>query len=326
MGEYFLSITGPRALRMLHLTKSQFRSTKCEGMPPRAQGSVRDSMVNELRTPLFEWPIQIELPFFVRAHHIGRFLPRTHRAQALEGMEGNGGRDNSRVDKPCVRGDVVTMVLAHTALQGKVAIRFSWNLARAPYTAGCWLLPFPAHIEYILLPHIAAQYAYAVRVTSMKVLVIQGESLDEVPHSLCLADWPIGTPFLVRSCPSESLRLALPRGSKSLCICNPTDFPGRALYVEPSLGLPLTLLQVMVVQAMRDRSGYRECRSFLLTATVGPIPSQTRLLGECFADQTNILMALPCATPEDVVTEFFFPPEPGIGNREPERTPGFKAC
>ena len=90
-----------------------------------------------------------------------------------------------------------------------------------------------------------------------------------VPLLSFLIDWPVGTVFVAVSFPSiEQMVEAHPVlvGSycnRQLCVVNPPDSPlPLDLTIDPML--PVLMLQVLIVQLMRQRSGYLENRAFVL--------------------------------------------------------------
>ena len=99
-------------------------------------------------------------------------------------------------------------------------------------------------------------------------VVVQGLTFA-VPLVSFLIDWPVGTLLIAVAFPSfEHMVEAHPvlvgsYFSRRLCVINPPDgmLPFN-LTIDPML--PVLMLQILIVQHMRQRSGYLESRAFVL--------------------------------------------------------------
>ena len=191
-------------------------------------------------------------------------------------------------------GDLMSFILLGISSRGRVLLQYCWGIS--PHTAGIWSLTYPAHIEYELFPHIIRLCAYDAHIILTRVLIILSPRIALVPADLCLANWPLGAPFLVRAYRSTLILHSLHSEAidghiLSLCLCNPSDLPGQALYLQPRMSLPLVLLRVLIVQGMREKSRRRERKSLVVTIIIGYAPDQSMPVGAFFAPNADIYIS-----------------------------------
>ena len=77
-----------------------------------------------------------------------------------------------------------------------------------------------------------------------------------------------------------------------LQLLNPSDWNDLPCPVLASCSWPVSLLMVKCVQAMRERSGHLECRSFVLADSQGAVASPASAVLRAFAPNANILLKM----------------------------------
>ena len=156
----------------------------------------------------------------------------------------------------------------------------------------------PLQLTTQLFPALCALCPNRLQPDLLGVFAVSQLSHLPVPPCCALVDWPVGTPFTVYAYNDLlAVRAAHPPvtvgwPSWHLQLLNPSDWNDLPCPVLASGSWPVSLLMVKCVQAMRERSGHLECRSFVLADSQGTIASPTSAVRRAFAPNANILLKM----------------------------------
>ena len=149
-----------------------------------------------------------------------------------------------------------------------------------------------------LFPALCALCPNRLQPDLLGVFAVSQLSHLPVPPCCALVDWPVGTPFTVYAYNDlQAVRAAHPPvtvgwPSWHLQLLNPSDWNDLPCPVLASCSWPVSLLMVKCVQAMRERSGHLECRSFVLADSQGAVASPAPAVLRAFAPNANILLKM----------------------------------
>ena len=198
-------------------------------------------------------------------------------------------------------GQVATFVLAKAGLQFGCMLKYS--MCCSPYTQGEWYVIDSTQLGAELFPLILGATAFPLDLNLLQVQVIIQGMTFAVPLINFLIDWPVGTVFVAVAFPSiEQMVEAHPvlvgsYRNRQLRVVNPPDSPlPLDLTIDPML--PIVMLQVLIVQLMRQRSGYLENRAFVLCDEQGFVADICARIQTFFPPDARVFLKYKCLTVE----------------------------
>ena len=196
-------------------------------------------------------------------------------------------------------GQIATFVLVEVGLEFGCMLKYT--MCCSPYTHGEWYLLDSTQLGAELLPLLLENMAFRLDLKLVQIQVVVQGLTFAVPLVSFLVDWPVGTVFIAVAFPSfEHMVEAHPvlvgsYFSRRLCIVNPPDgMLPLNLTIDPML--PVLMLQILIVQHLRQRSGYLESRAFVLCDEQGFVADTCTKIQTAFHEDARVLLKYKCLT------------------------------
>ena len=241
------------------------------------------------------WPAQIDSPHPPTLDHLGTLWPRTQSTLQCHVPAPWSAREAA----PCCRlrysGLVANLTLVRATQDQGCRVQIVWCVApfRQEVLEGNTL-----RLTIELFPALCDMCPTCLQPDLLGLFATSQRSLLPVPPCCALVDWPVGTPFTVYAYDDLlAVRAAHPPvhygwPSWNLTLLNPSDWHDLPCPILASCNWPVSLLTVKCVQAMRERSGHLECRSFVLADSQDAVASPAAAVRRAFAPNANILMKM----------------------------------
>ena len=241
------------------------------------------------------WPAQMDSPHPQAEGHCGSLWPRTQSTLQRHVPAPWSVREAASRCRVRYAGLVANLTLVRVTQHQGCMIQIVWCVAPFRQEA---LEGDTLQLTTQLFPALCALCPNRLQPDLLGVFAVSQLSHLPVPPCCALVDWPVGTPFTVYAYNDLlAVRAAHPPvtvgwPSWHLQLLNPSDWNDLPCPVLASCSWPVSLLMVKCVQAMRERSGHLECRSFVLADSQGAVASPASAVLRAFAPNANILLKM----------------------------------
>ena len=241
------------------------------------------------------WPAQIDPPHPPVLEHQGSLWPRTQSILQRPIPAPWSAREAAPRNRLRYTGLVANLTLVSATLCSGCRLQIVWCIA--PYRQEV-LEGDILQLTRDLLPALCALCPICLRPDLLGVFATSQLSHVSVPPCCALVDWPVGTPFTVHAYTDHRAVMAAHPSLGSgwpawnLTLLNPSDLHDQPCSVLASCSWPVAILMVIFVQAMRERSGHLETRSFVLADAQDRIADPGMSVRRAFSPEAHILMKM----------------------------------